>query len=100
MSVLRTEARRTIAPWLLFVLLAVGLGFFFLFSGPWWKDASAWNLQWTPSILWSRYLLSLLWPIIVCAAAIQGMRDRRSGMDELLATTRCPSRGAPRRSGW
>ncbi|MET7989607.1 hypothetical protein ABZU76_01735 [Amycolatopsis sp. NPDC005232] len=90
MSVLRTEARRTIAPWLLFVLLAVGLGFFFLFSGPWWKDADAWNLQWTPSILWSRYLLSLLWPIIVCAAAIQGMRDRRSGMDELLATTPLP----------
>ncbi|MEV4598393.1 hypothetical protein AB0K15_13385 [Amycolatopsis sp. NPDC049253] len=90
MSVLRTEARRTIAPWLVFVLLAVGLGFFFLFSGPWWKNASAWDLQWTPSILWSRYLLSLLWPIIVCGAALQGMRDRRSGMEELLATTPLP----------
>ncbi|QYN25913.1 hypothetical protein K1T34_11635 [Amycolatopsis sp. DSM 110486] len=89
-SVLRTEARRTIAPWLLFVLLAVGLGFFFLFSGPWSRDAVAWDLQWTPSVLWSRYLLSLLWPIIVCGAALQGMRDRRSGMEELLTTTPLP----------
>ncbi|MFI5608731.1 hypothetical protein [Amycolatopsis sp. NPDC051903] len=89
-SVLRTELRRTVAPWLVFLLLAVGLGYFFLFSGPWWKDAQAWDLQWTPSVLWSRYALSLLWPIIVAAAAIQGMRDRRSGMDELLSTTPRP----------
>ncbi|MGW4482996.1 hypothetical protein ACWEOE_04075 [Amycolatopsis sp. NPDC004368] len=90
MSVLRIEFRRTIAPWLVVVLLAVGLGYFFLFSGPWWKDAQAWNLQWTPSVLWSRYQLSLLWPIVVSAGAIQGMRDRRSGMDELLSTTPLP----------
>ncbi|QRP47039.1 hypothetical protein [Amycolatopsis sp. FDAARGOS 1241] len=91
MSVLRIELRRTVAPWLVFLLLAVGLPFFFLFSGPWWKDAQAWDLQWTPSVLWSRYALSLLWPIIVAAAAIQGMRDRRSGMDELLSTTPRPA---------
>ncbi|WP_326566247.1 hypothetical protein VSH64_30765 [Amycolatopsis rhabdoformis] len=90
MSVLRTEARRSIAPWLLVVFLAVGLGFFFLFSGPWIRDASAWDLQWVPSVLWTRYELSLLWPIVVCAAALQGMRDGRSGMDELLATTPLP----------
>ncbi|WIX81811.1 hypothetical protein QRX50_14150 [Amycolatopsis carbonis] len=90
MSVLRTETRRTIAPWITVLMLAVGLGFFFLFSGPWWKNAAAWNAQWTSSVLWVRYLLSLLWPIIVGAAAIQGMRDRRSGMVELLSTTPRP----------
>ncbi|HWD01862.1 MAG TPA: hypothetical protein VG674_05300 [Amycolatopsis sp.] len=91
MSAFRIEARRTIAPWLVVILLAVGLGFFYLFTGPWWRDADAWNLQWTPSVLWSRYLLSLLWPVIVCASAIQGMRDHRSGMDELISTTPRPA---------
>lgn len=94
MNVLRTELRRTIAPWLTLAVLVVGLGFFFAFvnKGPWFKEPAAWDGQWTSSVLWTRYLLMLLWPIIVGASAIQGMRDSRAGTVELLTTMPRPAR--------
>lgn len=94
MNVLRTELRRTIAPWLTLAVLVVGLGFFFAFvnNGPWFKEPAAWDGQWTASVQWTRYLLMLLWPIIVGASAIQGMRDSRSGTGELLSTMPRPAR--------
>ncbi|SEO66043.1 hypothetical protein [Amycolatopsis saalfeldensis] len=94
MNVLRTELRRTIAPWLTLAVLVVGLGFFFGFlnKGPWFKEPAAWDGQWASSVLWTRYLLMLLWPIIVGASAIQGMRDSRSGTGELLGTMPRPAR--------
>jgi hypothetical protein len=93
-NVLRTELRRTIAPWLTLAVLVVGLGFFFGFlnNGPWFKEPAAWDGQWTSSVQWTRYLLMLLWPIIVGASAIQGMRDSRSGTTELLSTMPRPAR--------
>ncbi|MDT8911378.1 hypothetical protein [Amycolatopsis sp. PS_44_ISF1] len=93
-AVVRTELRRTIAPWMALVVVLVGLGFFFAFVryGPWFKEPAAWDGQWAASVQWTRYLLVLLWPIIVGASAIQGMRDRRSGTVELLAATPRPAR--------
>ncbi|KAA9156311.1 hypothetical protein FPZ12_027720 [Amycolatopsis acidicola] len=90
MRALRIEARRSVAPWagLLFALLA--LGFLFLMSGPWWKAPADWTTQLTTTALWVRFLLVFLWPVVVGAGAIQGMRDTRSGMHELLATTPRP----------
>ncbi|OXM65235.1 hypothetical protein CF165_23105 [Amycolatopsis vastitatis] len=90
--ILRTELRRSIAPWAGLAVVAVALGFLFLLSGPWWKTPAPWTAQATTAALWVRFLLVFLWPIVVGAGAIQGMRDSRSGMTELLATTSRPGR--------
>lgn len=89
--ILRTELRRSIAPWAGLALLVVSLGFLFLLSGPWWKLPAPWTAQTTTTALWLRFLLVFVWPITVGAGAIQGMRDHRSGMVELLATTSRPA---------
>jgi hypothetical protein len=89
--VLRIELRRSIAPWAGLALLVVSLGFLFLLSGPWWKVPAPWTAHTTTTALWLRFLLVFVWPITVGAGAIQGMRDSRSGMVELLATTSRPS---------
>lgn len=88
--ILRTELRRSIAPWAGLALLVVAVGFLFLLPGPWWKVPAAWTANTTTTALWLRFLLVFLWPIAVGAGAIQGMRDSRSGMVELLATTSRP----------
>jgi hypothetical protein len=88
--ILRTELRRSIAPWAGLALLLVALGFLFLLSGPWWKTPAPWTGNTTTTALWLRFLLVFLWPIAVGAGAIQGMRDSRSGMVELLSTTSRP----------
>ena len=88
--ILRTELRRSIAPWAGLALVAVALGFLFLLSGPWWKVPAPWTGNTTTTALWLRFLLVFLWPIAVGAGAIQGMRESRSGMVELLATTSRP----------
>ncbi|WIY05721.1 hypothetical protein QRX60_18405 [Amycolatopsis mongoliensis] len=88
--ILRIELRRSIAPWAGLALLVVALGFLFLLSGPWWKVPAPWTAHTTTTALWLRFLLVFLWPIAVGAGAIQGMRDSRSGMVELLATTSRP----------
>ncbi|WP_329055150.1 hypothetical protein OG738_17310 [Amycolatopsis sp. NBC_01488] len=88
--ILRTELRRSIAPWAGLAVLVVALGFLFLLSGPWWKAPADWTSQTTTAALWVRFLLVFLWPIVVGAGTIQGIRDSRSGMTELLATTSRP----------
>ncbi|WP_370968703.1 hypothetical protein [Amycolatopsis sp. cg9] len=88
--VLRTELRRSIAPWAGLALVVVALGFLFLLSGPWWKAPAPWTAHSTTTALWLRFLLVFLWPVVVGAGAIQGMRDSRSGVVELLATTSRP----------
>ncbi|WP_340687029.1 hypothetical protein LCL61_12710 [Amycolatopsis coloradensis] len=84
--VLRTELRRSIAPWATLAILVVAFGFLYSFSGPWSKAPIAWDENWVPAAAWSRFLLVFLWPIAIGAGAIQGMRDSRSGMAELLTT--------------
>ncbi|MDT7803711.1 MAG: hypothetical protein QOI78_7144 [Actinomycetota bacterium] len=88
--VFRIELRRSIAPWAGLALVVVALGFLFLLSGPWWKVPAPWTGNTTTTALWLRFLLVFLWPIAVGAGAIQGMRDSRSGMVELLSTTSRP----------
>ncbi|RSM81471.1 hypothetical protein DL991_08075 [Amycolatopsis sp. WAC 01375] len=84
--ILRTELRRSIAPWAALAILVVAFGFLYSFSGPWSKAPLAWDENWVPAAEWSRFLLVFLWPIAIGAGAIQGMRDSRSGMAELLTT--------------
>lgn len=90
MNILRIELRRSIAPWAGLALAVVALGFLFLMSGPWWKLPAPWTGHTTTAAMWIRFLLVFLWPIVVGAGAIQGMRDSRSGMVELLTTSSRP----------
>ena len=90
MNILRIELRRSIAPWAGLALVVVALGFLFLLSGPWWKLPAPWMGHTTTAAMWTRFLLVFLWPVVVGAGAIQGMRDSRSGMVELLTTSSRP----------
>lgn len=89
--VLRTELKRSVAPWAGAVVLTSALAFLYLVSGAWWRGTTAWTAQWTSLALWTRGLLFYLWPMAVGLGALQGLRDRRSKMSELLATTSRPA---------
>lgn len=88
--VLRTELRRSAAPWAGALVLVSALGFLYLLpantSGP-----TSWTAQWTTMAMRTRGLLFWLWPLVVGLGALQGLRDHRSGMTELLATTPRPA---------
>lgn len=88
--VLRIELRRSVAPWAGAVVLVGALGFLYLVNAEWWRGTTAWTAQWTPLALWTRALLFYLWPLAVGLGALQGLRDHRSKMSELLATTSRP----------
>lgn len=90
--ILRIELRRSIALWAGAAVLVVALGVLYGFAyGPWWQGTAAWTAQWTSAALWEREWLMILWPIAVGAGALQGLREHRSGMGELLATASRPS---------
>ncbi|WP_405892669.1 hypothetical protein OG272_05135 [Streptomyces sp. NBC_00104] len=90
--VLRIELRRSVAPWAGAVTLTVSLAFLYLLSGPWWKGTALWTTQWTSMALWTRFLLVFLWPLAMALGALQGLRDHRSRMSELLTSTPRPAR--------
>ncbi|WP_330285673.1 hypothetical protein [Streptomyces sp. NBC_00576] len=90
-SVLRIELKRSIAPWAGAVVLTAALAFLYLVNAEWWRGTTAWTAQWTPMALWTRSLLFYLWPIAVGLGALQGLRDHRSKMSELLTSTPRPA---------
>lgn len=90
--ILRIELRRSIALWAGAAVLVVALGVLYGFAyGPWWQGTAAWTAQWTSAARWERQWLTLLWPIAVGAGALQGLREHRSGMRELLSTASRPA---------
>jgi hypothetical protein len=92
-GILGLELRRSVAPWAGAIFLLAAVAYLYLLSGPWWKGTTAMTAQWTSAAQWERHLLLFLWPLVVAAGAVQGMRDHRSGMTELLATTPRPAAG-------
>ncbi|WP_063759286.1 hypothetical protein [Streptomyces scopuliridis] len=88
--ILRIELRRSAAPLAGVLLLIVALGFLQLVGGPWWQGAESWTRQWTSTAWWERFAMVFMWPLAVTAGAVNGIRDRRSGTSELLATTPRP----------
>ncbi|MFI5774545.1 hypothetical protein ACIA74_39910 [Streptomyces sp. NPDC051658] len=90
--VLRIELKRSVAPWAGAVFLTTALAFLYLIPGPWWTGTTAWTAQWTSMSLWTRSLLFYLWPLAVGLGALQGLRDHRSKMSELLTSTPRPAR--------
>ncbi|MCE6999435.1 hypothetical protein LZG04_32185 [Saccharothrix sp. S26] len=95
MRILGIELRRTTAVLLglLVVLVMVGL----LEWAPATKNSTAWTRQWTTLAEWVRFMLVFSWPLTLAAGAMQGMRDRRSGVGELFASTPRPR---AHRVGW
>ncbi|WP_371582280.1 hypothetical protein [Streptomyces sp. NBC_01314] len=90
--VLCIELRRSVAPWAGVVVLTTAPAFLYLLSGPWWKGTALWTTQWTSMALWTRFLLVFLWPLGMALGALQGLRDHRSRMAELLTSTPRPAR--------
>ncbi|MER5845295.1 hypothetical protein ABT099_34470 [Streptomyces prasinus] len=89
--VLRIELKRSAAPWPGVVVLAGSLAVLLLIDGIWWQGDAGWTAQWTSMALWTRYLLSFWWPLVVGLGAVYGLRDSRSRMTELLTTTPLPA---------
>ncbi|MBA2806331.1 hypothetical protein E0500_002355 [Streptomyces sp. KM273126] len=89
--VLRIELRRSVAPWAGVLVLGASLAFLYLLNAGWRSGTTAWTAQWTPMALWTRALLFYLWPLAVGLGALQGLRDHRSKMSELLTTTPRPA---------
>ncbi|CAM5335688.1 hypothetical protein [Streptomyces avidinii] len=92
LRILGIELRRSVAPWAGIVVLATALAFLYLVPGPWWRGTALWTAQWTSMALWTRYPLVFLWPLAVGLGALQGLRDHRSKMSELLISTPRPAR--------
>ncbi|MFD7899243.1 hypothetical protein [Streptomyces sp. NPDC059743] len=91
--ILRIELRRSTGLWLGALLLLGSVALLQLFGGgPWAEGAESWTAQWTSAAWWERYLMVFLLPLAVAAGAVQGLRDHRSGMTELLGTTPRPVR--------
>ncbi|MER5938220.1 hypothetical protein ABT121_12965 [Streptomyces sp. NPDC001928] len=90
--VLRIELKRSVAPWAGAVVLTSALAFLYLLNAGWWRGTTAWTAQWTSLAMWTRSLLFYLWPLAVGLGALQGLRDRRSNMPELLTSTPRPAR--------
>ncbi|MFC3576928.1 hypothetical protein ACFOZ0_27350 [Streptomyces yaanensis] len=90
--VLRIELRRSVAPWAGVVVLAAALAFLYLIPGPWWNGTASWTAQWTSMAMWTRALLIYLWPLALGLGALQGLRDHRSNISELLTSTPRPAR--------
>ncbi|ACU38571.1 hypothetical protein KCV87_31700 [Actinosynnema pretiosum subsp. pretiosum] len=90
MRALRIELRRSVAPWAGLLVLLLPLPLLLLLSGPWTHDPARWESSTTTAALWLRWCLMFVWPVALGAGAVQGMRDRRSGMTELLGTTPRP----------
>ena len=95
--ILGIELRRSVAPWISALVLLVALGMLHFSGAPWTKGTVAWTQQLAATSHWTRFMLVFLWPLAIGAGALQGLRDHRSGMIELLSST--PRRALHRVAG-
>ncbi|GGP70662.1 hypothetical protein [Saccharothrix coeruleofusca] len=85
---LGVELRRSAAPLLGVVVLVIAL--VVLRMGPPNSGSVTWTRQWGMLAEWVRFPLMFSWPVVVGLGALQGLRDRRSGVEELFASTPRP----------
>ncbi|MEU4446350.1 hypothetical protein AB0K14_17735 [Actinosynnema sp. NPDC050801] len=88
MRILGIELRRTTALLLGVLVAVVMVGL--LSWGPSTKNSTAWTRQWTTLAEWVRFMLAFSWPLALGVGALQGLRDRRSGVEELFGSTPRP----------
>ncbi|MFJ5924507.1 hypothetical protein ACIQF6_18105 [Kitasatospora sp. NPDC092948] len=89
--VLRTELRRSAAPWAGLLVLGGSLAVLFAIDGIWWRGTAGWTAQWTSLAMWTRWLLGFWWPLVIGVGALYGLRDARSGTAELFGTVPKPA---------
>ncbi|MFF9364986.1 hypothetical protein [Streptomyces griseoluteus] len=89
LRVLSIELKRSVAPWAGAMSLATALTF--LLSGSGQGTLTGWTAQWTSLALQTRFLLNFLWPLAMGLGALQGLRDHRSKVSELLTSTPRPA---------
>jgi hypothetical protein len=80
--ILRIELRRSVALWAALVIAAVGVFVLFASNEPYGS--------WMQLVIVQRDIMQLTWPLALAAGAWQGIRERRSRVEELLATTPRP----------
>lgn len=89
LRILSIELKRSVAPWAGALILATALTFLLLGLGQ--GTTTGWTAQWTSLALQTRFLLNFLWPLAVGLGALQGLRDHRSNVSELLTSTPRPA---------
>jgi len=82
--ILRIELRRSLALWAGLLIAAVGVFVLFASNPPY--------RSWLELAVFQRDTMQLTWPLALAAGAWQGIRERRSRVAELLATTPRPRR--------
>ncbi|WP_055531156.1 ABC transporter permease [Streptomyces graminilatus] len=92
LRILRIELKRSVAPWSGVTVLVTALALLYLAGVARGTGTTAWTAQWTSLALWTRSLLAYLWPLAMGFGALQGLRDHRSKMSELLTSTPRPAR--------
>jgi hypothetical protein len=80
--ILRIELRRSTAPWVAVLVVALGAALFYLTT-----SRDGW---WIALAVQERSMLLLLWPLALGAGAWQGRRERRERMEELISSTPLP----------
>ena len=89
--ILRTELRRSTAPVAGVGLLVGSLALLYSLTGPWIHGSAPWTEEWTGLAQWTRYLTLFLWPLVIGLGAWQGLRDHRSRVTDLFASTPRPA---------
>jgi hypothetical protein len=82
--ILGIELRRSVALWAALLIAAVGVFVLFTSNPPYGS--------WMELAIVQRDIMQLTWPLALGAGAWQGSRERRSRVEELLATTPRPRR--------
>src|SRR5262245_8793135 len=80
--ILRIELRRSTALWSVLLIAAVGVFVLFTSNSPY--------RSWMEVVVVQRDILQLIWPLALAAGAWQASRERRSRVEELMATTPRP----------
>lgn len=88
MTALRIELRRSTALWAGLLFLVAGTGMLWLTSA----TGTEWRGNSTSAVLELRTPLAYVWALMVGLAVLQGMRDSRTRVTELFATTPRPAR--------
>ena len=82
LRILRIELRRSVALATALVIAAVGVFVLFASNPPY--------RSWMELVIVQRDIMQLTWPLALAAGAWQGIRERRSRIEELMATTARP----------
>ncbi len=88
--ILRIEVRRTVALPLAAALVLLQLALLFCLPGSMRWESTGWGLDALPTALYTQFLFTMLWPLLVAAGALHGTREHRARVGELFSSTSRP----------